>query len=320
MKKILLFHFNSLGEKIPIYFDVERFIKRKKCEFEVRPKEEFSAKFHPETITYTGVTVGGVHTGGFTRNEAHYSATSKKTGYADLYYREDSEFHSVLGVTFSKELKEIALREIGHLFVDPEKKGFWLYRGSGKGFSESAYMSAMKSGNLIAQAGILNSDLSNYATIETCNQVGSFLLRAIYGEFLTPEQKCEAAEILLAQNESTAWVAAADLLRNPKTLQERELAQRVREKIEGVKIYKVGNLVYKDKENYTKGLVNYILKKAMAPVLIICAILALLACMPGRDTSGYFIALMIIGGIWFVAYGISEANFKPDKNSYYERK
>ena len=30
--------------------------------------------------------------------------------------------------------------------------------------------------------------------------------------------------------------------------------------------------------------------------------------------------MMIIGGIWFVAYGISEANFKPDKNSYYERK
>ena len=222
---------------------------------------------------------------------------------------------------FSKELQKIALREIGHLFVDPEKNGFRLYRRSGGGsFSESAYMSAMKSGNLIAQAGILNSDLSNYATIDTCNQVGKFLLRAIYGEFLSPEQKCEAADILLAQNESTAWVAAADLLQNPKTLQERELAQRAREKIGSVKIYKVGNRVYKDKENYTKGLVNYILKKAMVPVLVICAILFLLACMPGRDTSGYFVALMIIGGIWFVAYGISDSNFTPDKNSYYESK
>lgn len=317
MEKILLFHIVSYGEKYPVYFDIDRIIKREKCEFTVRPKEEFSAKYHPETITYTGVTVGGVHTGGFTKNEAHYSASSKKTGYADLYFSDGERFHTVSEVIFSKDLQEIALREIGHLFNNPQKNGFRLVEES-RNFSESVYMNAMKSGNLIAQAGIINSNLQNHATIDTCSEVGRFLLQAIHGEFLTPEQKCKAADILLAENESTAWVAAADLLQNTSTPQEKELAAQVAEKISGAKIWKIGNLVYKDKSNYTKGLVNYIFKVATIPVVIICVILSCLSVMPGRDTSGYCIVLMIVGGIWFTGRVIVKEYFAPDKNSYYE--
>lgn len=319
MNKILLFHIVSYGEKYPVYFDIDRIIKGERCEFTVRSKEEFSAKYHPETITYTGVTIGGVHTGGFTKNEAHYSVSSKKTGRAELSFSDGKQSYTISEVIFSKNLQKIALREIGHLFSDPGKNGFHLYKKSGN-FSESMYMNAMISGNAIAQAGMLNSNLQNYATANTCSKVGRFLLQAIHGEFLTPEQKCKAADILLSENESTAWVAAADLLQNATTPQERELAQRAAEKIGSVKNYKVGNRVYKDRSNYTKGLINYIFKKAALPVIAICVILFFMSCMPGRDTSGYFIALLVIGGVWLAGALIAEASFSPDKNSYYETK
>jgi hypothetical protein len=317
VNKILLFHIVSYGEKHPVYFDLDRIIKRETCEFTVRPKEEFSAQYHPETITYTGVTVGGVHTGGFTKNEAYYSASSKKTGYAELSFKDGWLSHTISEVIFSKDLQGIALCEIGHLFNNPEKNGFYLYKSSGI-FSESMYYNAMRSRDLIAQSAIVNSNLHNYASIDTCSEVGKFLMRAIRGEFLTSEQRCEAVDILLAENETTAWVAAADLLQNPTTPQEKEQARRVAEKIGSVKIYKVGNRVYKDKSNYTKGLVNYIFKIATVPVIAICVILFFMSCMPGRDTSGYFIALIVIFGIWLTGHLISAEHFSPDKNSYYE--
>ncbi|MBE7002443.1 MAG: hypothetical protein E7421_07130 [Ruminococcaceae bacterium] len=322
MKKVLLFHYVSYGEKTPVYFDVQNIIDKKIGEFSVHPLQEYSAKFHPETITYTGVTVGGIHTGGFSKTEAHYTTKSKNTAYAELRYKENSTSLSspISEVIFSKELKQIALREIGGLFNQPEKNGYHLYKKSGSGFSESTYMNAISSGNMIAQASLLNSSLANHVTADVCSKVGSFLLRAIHGEFLTPQQKCEAANILLNETDALSWVAAADLLQNPTTPQERELAQQAAQKIGNAKTYKLGNRVYKDKSNYIKGLVNYIFKKATVPVIVICVILGLLACMPGRDTSGYFIALMIIGGIWFMGRGISETNFLPDKNSYYETK
>ncbi len=115
----------------------------------------------------------------------------------------------------------------------------------------SDYVSAISSGNAIAQANILNSGLSNYVSAITCSKAGHFLTKVIHGEFLTSEQKCEAANILLAQDDSFCWVAAADLLAKPNTDEETELVSRAMAKIQGTKLYKIGNTVYKDKKNYS---------------------------------------------------------------------
>jgi hypothetical protein len=242
---------------------------------------------------------------------------SKKTAHAELSFKDDNELYSIQKVTFSQKLKEVAHSEIGHLFRDPKDVSITLYNNN-VNFTQSEFVSAVSSGNQIAMAGINNANLQNYASIDTCSALGRFLMRAIQGEFLTPEQKCRAAKELLEQKETTAWIAAADLLRNPTTPEEIELSKKAAEKSKNTKVYKVGNRIYKDKGNYIKGLVNYIFKKSTAPVIVTCVILFMLSIMPGRDTSGYFIAFLILLFVWIFGFAISEMCFLPDEKSYYE--
>ncbi len=71
-----------------------------------------SYKYNPATATYTGVSVGGVHTGGWTVDEAHYSLEGGSyTDKFNLFYRErklvggkwTSVWHAVDTVYLSKE-------------------------------------------------------------------------------------------------------------------------------------------------------------------------------------------------------------------------
>lgn len=55
----------------------------------VEQYRQSSYKFNPATATYTGVTVGGVTTGGWTVDEAHYSPeVGRYTGKYNLFYKE----------------------------------------------------------------------------------------------------------------------------------------------------------------------------------------------------------------------------------------
>ena len=65
-----------------------------------------SYKYNPATITYTGATVGGVTTGGFSYDEAHYTSKAEGfTGKYDLWYTDvDKKLHLVTDIELSKSL------------------------------------------------------------------------------------------------------------------------------------------------------------------------------------------------------------------------
>jgi len=61
---------------------------KKRCEtsakaFKIKPLYNHDFDYHPTTVTYTSVTVGGVTTGGFDVNKEHYS--SRRTGASGKY-------------------------------------------------------------------------------------------------------------------------------------------------------------------------------------------------------------------------------------------
>ena len=102
-KNIYLFSIDGTD----IYFEPT---KIRNCSINVSPVENFDATFHPATITYTGITIGGVHTGTFHTTEAHYSYKSSLTGGGKLSFCDfkTKSHNNIKSVMFSPEISAVA--------------------------------------------------------------------------------------------------------------------------------------------------------------------------------------------------------------------
>lgn len=314
MEKILLLQLKLDGKITPIYFDPRYLFQNDVAELYVQSLKSHSAKYHPAKITYTGVTVGGVHTGGFSTQKAYYSTSSAKTDFGDLKFKPADSYtvSSVWEVIIPPDLQKIAQKEVGRFLSNGNT--IVLYTRPNSGYFHSV-VNAISSGDVSRQASLFNDDLSNHAMMDKCKQVADFVNRVMLGEFLTSEQRCDAAKTLLEVQSSLAWNAAANLLRNTTTDQEKELLATARKKTGEVKLYPFKGYVYADKKNFSKAVFGHIVGKAGLPVVIVAIILFFLACTPGKDTSGYFLWALILFFGWLVLFVVAGV-LSPDKDSY----
>ena len=76
------YSFDEKEKTLTLYKSNTKLLQR---EIAIVPHYEFTFKFNPAELVYTGATVGGITTGGFHVNQASYSpASSKKSGKYEL--------------------------------------------------------------------------------------------------------------------------------------------------------------------------------------------------------------------------------------------
>lgn len=95
--------------------EVKKRVSTNSKKIKIEPVYLAMVKYVPTQVTYTGATVGGVHTGGFSVDEAHYSANQvRKSGKYELKYfvnSNESPYQSIEKISLSQDLVEQARKD-----------------------------------------------------------------------------------------------------------------------------------------------------------------------------------------------------------------
>ena len=241
MRKIHLFTIiDSYGKAYGFDFDIKDLIAQEKTySFEIRPVMEHDAKFHPETITYTGVTVGGVHTGGFQHNKAHFTTSGKYTGRSEIIFKREQNYDKISGtiekIIFTSltdknyvKLKKMLSENICFKSDREDTIELRVRSITNASTPESVWKTAISTGNMYMQSALLNQSISEYATTKVCKNVIGFLERTLKGEFLSDEYKCLLVDSLLDMDNPKCWNIAYEIvasISSPKAHEKKELIQ-----------------------------------------------------------------------------------------------
>jgi len=255
MSKFLLCTFLAYDGETPVYLDAERVVSGKcAASVSVESMKGSKVKFHPETITYTGVTVGGVHTGGFNRTEAHYTVSSTSSDKGKLEFEVDDERDHWSGHWNSLRLPQAAaefarnnglqeyVSESGVLkFVREEPSMAWVEQ-----------MEKLRYDDVKTREDLYNTMLEGYYSYSECKELAKFLTGVFAGQYLSDQEKLQWVREMSESTNPKYWYAAKSLLQSTfvDMKESTELCCELEKKLEGVPMYTLGKKVYFDKGEY----------------------------------------------------------------------
>lgn len=175
-EKIFLFKLICGQNEFPFYFDTERPFKYAGT-LATEMSYTYSGTYHPESYTYTGATVGGIHTGGWQKNEAHVQQHQTYSGKGNLTYNDKFVDSVVLAshlIPFAKEMG-----------VPVSVAGIIKLRSDFTQYDFNTVMSNLGT-DAYSQINRANASADKAPSMSTCNKVLKFLKKALDGDF-TPE-------------------------------------------------------------------------------------------------------------------------------------
>ena len=124
--------------------------------------QETNLKYNPATATYTGVTVGGVTTGGWDVSEAHYSMEGGTiTDKFIMWYRKDEKQSAIIKeIELTQEIADIAKRDSR---LTPYLKGntFYLSKSSENQWGDIVAQTLKNTGDFTKASSIAMKDYAS---------------------------------------------------------------------------------------------------------------------------------------------------------------
>lgn len=225
------------------YYDTDMLLgTSKEVSIWVRPVKKSSEIYHPARITYTGITIGGVHTGSVNIQKEYYTFKDSRTDKGEVHIGgQDPRI-----IQLSDELLEIA-KEDSVLSQHLEGNRLRL-RGDGMRVSEQQMMNMLRGNDISSRTQYLNSQADACYSMDFCTRIADFIAGALDGKYLTEKQRQEAAVILLKENQAKA-ILVGELLVGCNTPESRKLLQEA-----------IDTLLNDENAEYWKLVKNYLEK------------------------------------------------------------
>ena len=189
--KIFLFTLICGQDDYEFYFDPENPFNYKGT-LSTQASHTYSGTYHPESYTYTGISVGGVAAGEVKKNDAYVKSHQTYNGKGNLTYNEKV----VDCVILDSKLVPFAV-EAGILVSD---QGIIKLRSDFTQSDLNTVMSNMGMG-AYSQINLANLSAEKAPTMSNCSKIFQFLNKVMGGVF-TPE----AAEARKKQNKTNAII------------------------------------------------------------------------------------------------------------------
>ena len=255
MDKVFLFELK--GKKY--YYDWKMFMGQgEKIPVSVRSLSKTNETYHPARVTYTGITIGGVHTGSVNVQDAHYTFTGSKTSRGQI---------SIDGIT---DATELYLSD--ELVKEAEKnpkitKWFWkvqplrLRIEPPQRLNQSQLHGMLSGADVSGQTSYLNNEVDKHYNIQYCVAVCDFIAKALDGAFLTDEQRKGLEEVaiehLTNSKKPEDWNLVKNYLSKHTEDWAKEIVKNMDEKLAPFKKYEIDGLVFSNKKDYD----DYLIKK-----------------------------------------------------------
>lgn len=250
MDKVFLF---KLKDK-EYYYDWKMFMGQgEKIPVSARSLSKTNEKYHPARVTYTGITIGGVHTGSINVQDAHYTFTGQNTSRGEI---------NIDGITDATELY-LSDELVKEAEKDPKITKWFskvqplrLRIEPPKRLSETQLHSMMNGTDVSGRTYYLNNEVDKHYNIQYCVAVCDFIAKALDGVFLTDEQRKEleqaAIEHLTNSDIPEDWKTIKNYLSQYTDDWAKEIIKRMDDKLAPVKKYEIDGLVFYDEDKYTK--------------------------------------------------------------------
>lgn len=198
--------------------------------------------YHPAKMVYTGVSVGGVHTGGFHEEKAYHSTRVSSTDKGHLLMGKMQINSIQLSPELSEAVKSIpALRNVfKDGFIELEKP---------LNMSMSMILSAQK-GDTGAMNAASFALANNAPRMDLCIALADFLQNAYAGFYLKDEEKIEIAKSLLNINNPKSWERAKNLLAGTYDETAVHLREECTRKLDSVDKWNIDGITFYNEKAY----------------------------------------------------------------------
>lgn len=263
------------------FFDTDTLLGRKEqISVSVAPVEKYSQTYHPARITYTGITIGCVHTGSINVQDEYFSLGASRTGKGKVQINGLDPYTILL----SDELLEIAKQNpiLKNKISGKELR----LRGEGRRVSEAEMLNMLRGNDVMGSNDFLNSQADACYTMDFCACAADFIANALDGKFLTEQQRQSAASSLLDENKpefilvgellygynqpkstelinkaidtllnkenAEGWYLVKNYLEKNGGEKAKELIEKIDEKLSSKNKYEIDGKTFYDKEKYNE--------------------------------------------------------------------
>lgn len=225
------------------YYDTDTLLGNdKQVSVSVSPVGKHSETYHPARITYTGITIGGVHTGSVNIQNEYYTFKESKTNKGKVMIGGLDPYT----IQLSDELLEIAKQDsVIKQHLAGNRLGL---RGEGMRVNEQQMMNMLRGNDISGRTQYLNSQADACYPMDFCARVADFIANALDGKYLTEKQRQDAASILLKENQAKS-ILVGELLVGCNTPESRELLKET-----------IDTLLNDKNAEYWKLVKNYLVK------------------------------------------------------------
>lgn len=202
------------------YFDTDTLLGNdKQVSVSVSPVGKHSETYHPARITYTGITIGGIHTGSVNIQNEYYTFKESRTNKGKVMIG-GLDPHII---QLSDELLEIAKQDpVIKTHLAGNRLGL---RGEGMRVNEQQMLNMLRGNDISGRTQYLNSQADACYPMDFCARVADFIANALDGKYLTEKQRQDAASLLL-ENNKPETILVGELLAGYSQDKSKELLQQ----------------------------------------------------------------------------------------------
>lgn len=202
------------------YFDTDTLLgNNEQVSVSASPVQKYSDTYHPARITYTGITIGGFHTGSVNVQDEYFTFGSSRTDKGKVMIDGLDPYV----IELSDELVEIVKQDS---LLRTELSGNRLrLKGEGMRVSQQQMLDMLRGNDIPGRTAYLNSQADACFTMGFCARAANFIANALDGRFLTEKQRQDAASLLLENNKAET-ILVGELLAGYNQDKSKELLQK----------------------------------------------------------------------------------------------
>ena len=225
------------------YFDTDTLLgNNKQVSVSASPVQKYSDTYHPARVTYTGITIGGFHTGSFNVQDEYFTFGASRTDKGKVMIDGLDPYV----IQLSDELVEIVKKDT---VLSTELNGNRLrLRGEGMRVSQQQMLEMVRGNDIPGRTAYLNSQADACFTMGFCTRAANLIANALDGRFLTEKQRQDAASLLLENNKAET-ILVGELLVGYNEDKSKELLQKA-----------IDRLLNGDNAEFWKLVKNYLVK------------------------------------------------------------
>lgn len=172
--------------------------------FNLKSGTTISYTYHPPKATYTGVTVGGVHTGGVDYTDAYLTGKSNSTGKGYIDVVAESLGFTLKSITFSSQIIDKFKRDKWVKETLKSGNTIYCYDPSKTQDKIAALEAAVRQGGYHEKIGsICNAHDIDRISMWECKEILSFLDKILKGHFPPSDEELYAKAISLESAETS---------------------------------------------------------------------------------------------------------------------